>query len=73
MREQIEKRLRELRGEYEEGQRMLADLQARQNSLHETLLRIAGAILALEELIQSAGPLAEGAGVSAGEGEAPRA
>lgn len=67
MKEQIEKRLQELRGEYEEGQRMLADLQARQNTLHETLLRIAGAILALEELIQSAGPLAEG-----GEGEAPQ-
>ncbi len=73
MKEQIEKRLQELRGEYEEGQRMLADLQARQNSLHETLLRIAGAILALEELIQSAGPLAEGGEVAGeGEGEAPQ-
>ncbi len=71
MREQIEKRLQELRGEYEEGQRMLADLQARQSSLHETLLRIAGAILALEELIQSAGPLAEG-GESGSEGESPQ-
>jgi predicted nuclease with TOPRIM domain len=60
MREQIEKRLSELRGEYEEGQRMLADLQARQNSLHETLLRIAGAIMVMEEMIQEAGPLAEG-------------
>jgi predicted nuclease with TOPRIM domain len=68
MKEQIEKRLQELRGEYEEGQRMLADLQARQNSLHETLLRIAGAILALEELIQEPGPLAEG-GDAAGGGE----
>ena len=70
MKEQIEKRLQELRGEYEEGQRMLADLQARQNSLHETLLRIAGAILALEELIQEPGPLAEG-GDAAGN-EAPQ-
>lgn len=60
MREQIEKRLAELRSEYEEGQRMLADLQARQNSLHETLLRIAGAIMVMEEMIQEAGPLAEG-------------
>lgn len=72
MREQIEKRLQELRGEYDEGQRMLADLQARQSSLHETLLRIAGAILALEELIQSAGPLAEGAGEPDAGDEAPR-
>lgn len=70
MREQIEKRLEELRGEYDEGQRMLADLEARQNSLRETLLRIAGAILALEELIQSAGPLAEGGGEPGGDGEA---
>ena len=71
MREQIEKRLTELRGEYEEGQRMLADLQARQNSLHETLLRIAGAIMVMEEMIQEAGPLAEG-GEEAGGGEAPQ-
>lgn len=71
MREQIEKRLQELRGEYEEGQRMLADLQARQNSLHETLLRIAGAIMVMEEMIQEAGPLAEG-GEAAASGEAPQ-
>jgi predicted nuclease with TOPRIM domain len=70
MREQIEKRLTELRGEYEEGQRMLADLQARQNSLHETLLRIAGAIMVMEEMIQEAGPLAEG-GEESGGGESP--
>jgi len=71
MREQIEKRLAELRGEYEEGQRMLADLQARQNSLHETLLRIAGAIMVMEEMIQEAGPLAEG-GEEPTVGEAPQ-
>ncbi len=59
MKDQIERRLRELRAEYEEGQRMLADLQTRQTRLHETLLRIAGAILALEEMIQEPGPLAE--------------
>ncbi|MET0400172.1 MAG: hypothetical protein ABW277_25505 [Longimicrobiaceae bacterium] len=70
MREQIEARLTELRGEYDEGQRMLADLQARQNSLHETLLRIAGAIMVMEEMIQQAGPLAEG-GEEAGGGESP--
>lgn len=71
MREQIEARLTELRGEYEEGQRMLADLQARQNSLHETLLRIAGAIMVMEEMIQQAGPLAE-SGEEAGGGESPQ-
>ncbi len=71
MREQIEARLTELRGEYEEGQRMLADLQARQNSLHETLLRIAGAIMVMEEMIQQAGPLA-GSGEEAAGDEAPQ-
>lgn len=71
MKEQIEARLDELRREYDEGQRVLADLQARQNSLHETLLRIAGAIMVLEEMIQEAGPLAEG-GEEAGSGEAPQ-
>ena len=71
MKEQIEGRLNELRREYDEGQRVLADLQARQNSLHETLLRIAGAIMVLEEMIQEAGPLAEG-GEESGEGEAPQ-
>lgn len=65
MKDQIERRLRELRAEYEEGQRMLAELQTRQTKLHETLLRIAGAILALEEMIQEPGPLAEEGGAEA--------
>lgn len=50
MTDQIRKRLEELRGEYEKGQKVLMDLQARQDSLRESLLRIAGAIQILEEL-----------------------
>ena len=44
-------RLAELRKEHEAGRRMLADLQARQLELQETLLRIGGAVQVLEELL----------------------
>jgi predicted nuclease with TOPRIM domain len=49
MREQLAQRLNELKAEYESGQKMLADLEAKQVSLKETLLRISGAIQVLEE------------------------
>ena len=47
--EKLEKRLSSLRVEFESGQKMLADLEAKQASLRETLLRISGAIQVLEE------------------------
>jgi hypothetical protein len=50
MQEQLERRLQELKTEFEAGQKMLADLEARQAQLRETLLRISGAIQVLEEL-----------------------
>ena len=49
MKEQLEQRLQELKAEHESGQKMLTDLRARQAELHDTLLRISGAILVLEE------------------------
>ena len=49
MREQLTQRLAELKAEYESGQKMLADLEAKQANLRETLLRISGAIQVLEE------------------------
>lgn len=51
MKDQLEARLRELRGEYDNGQRMLRELETRENELRQTLLRIAGAIQVLEELL----------------------
>ena len=42
MKEQLEQRLEALKAEYEAGQKMLADLEARQATLRETLLRIDG-------------------------------
>lgn len=58
MKEQIEQRLTSLKAEFESGQKMLADLEAKEASLRETLLRISGAIQILEELseIEGASP-----------------
>jgi predicted nuclease with TOPRIM domain len=53
MREKIQQRLQELKSEYETGQKMLTDLEAKQLNLRETLLRIDGAIQALEEVLQA--------------------
>jgi chromosome segregation ATPase len=49
MREQLGQRLSELKAEFEQGQKMLADLESRQESLRHSLLRISGAIQVLEE------------------------
>jgi len=79
VREQIEARLAELRKEHEAGRRMLAELEARQMELQETLLRIGGAAQVLEELLAGAGgdeqgPAAVGDGAAgdraAGDGAA---
>lgn len=51
MKEQIEQRLNQLKTEFESGQKMLADLEAKQANLKTTLLRISGAIQVLEELL----------------------
>lgn len=53
MEERLQHRLNELQQEHENGQRMLADLEARAAALRQTLLRIEGAIQVLQEL---AGP-----------------
>jgi predicted nuclease with TOPRIM domain len=58
MKAQLEKRLAELRAEYETGQKIFKDIEAkivelekRKNNLNETLLRISGAIELLEEVL----------------------
>jgi hypothetical protein len=50
MHEAMEARLAELRAERDRGEEMLAELQQRQMTLRDTLLRINGAIQVLEEL-----------------------
>lgn len=56
MREQMEKRLNELKNELAAGENMLAELHAKQSSLQQTMLRISGAIQVLQEML---GPTAE--------------
>jgi predicted nuclease with TOPRIM domain len=51
MREQLEQRLNELKAEFEAGQKMLAELEAKKSELQATLLRISGAIQVLEEML----------------------
>lgn len=52
MKEQLEKRLQELRAEFESGQKSLADLEIKQANLRNTLLRISGAIQVLQEELE---------------------
>jgi len=59
MRQQLDQRLKQLKAEFEAGQKMLADLEAKQANVRETMLRISGAIQVLEELL--AGAASEGA------------
>ena len=51
MRQQVEHRLHKLKAEWASGQQMLAELEAQQTNLRNTLLRISGAIQVLAELL----------------------
>lgn len=66
MREALEARLAELRQERDRGEQMLAEMQARQSALRDTLLRIGGAIQVLEEQL-SESPAEAGAPLAPGE------
>lgn len=54
MQTQLNHRLTQLKSEYETGQRMLTELEQKQRTLRDTLLRISGAIQVLEEELGSA-------------------
>jgi len=51
MHTQLQTRLVALKTEYESGERMLAELEQKQRTLRDTLLRISGAIQVIEELL----------------------
>lgn len=53
MRERLDQRLAELKAEYRAGQNVLAELDAKQKDLEQTLLRISGAIQVLEEILDT--------------------
>ena len=56
MREQAERRVSELKAELQKGQQVLAELEAREAELRQTLLRISGAIQVLDELLAGGTP-----------------
>lgn len=49
MSNKIQKRVDELKQEFESGQKMMMELDSKRENLRETLLRISGAIQVLEE------------------------
>lgn len=55
--QQLKQRLKDLKGEFETGQEMLAEVEAKRTSLQESLLRISGAIQVLEEEVAKLGQL----------------
>lgn len=59
MKEQLQKRLESLKSEFESGQKALSELEQKQISLREVLLRISGAIQVLEEELETAEKLEE--------------
>lgn len=49
MKQQLEQRLKSLKAEFASGKEVMQELEAKQASLRDTLLRISGAIQVLEE------------------------
>jgi hypothetical protein len=68
MRDEAATRLEKLHAEYDAGQKMLAELEARKLDLQQTLLRISGAIQVLDELL---GDSTDGAKPQMGEDQGP--
>lgn len=59
MKNALEQRLNTLKSEYESGQKMLAELDAKRNQLTTTLVRIEGAMQVLQELLAQEQPSAD--------------
>ena len=55
MKVRLEQRLVQLKDEFASGQKLLAELESKQATLRETLLRISGAIQVLEEELAAVG------------------
>ena len=53
MREQLEQRLETLKKEFAAGRARATELEQQQTTLHQTLLRISGAIQVLEEELKT--------------------
>lgn len=59
MKEQLADRLGGLNKEFQEGQKMLGELDAQRNELTQKLIRISGAIQVLEEELDKSGSQVE--------------
>jgi hypothetical protein len=70
VKDQLQARLAELKREYQLGEGQLGELIRREATLRETLLRIAGAIQVLEELLAGAAGEVPGPAVPGGPGAA---
>ena len=57
MNEQLEQRLKVLETEFENGKKMLAELETREATVRSSLLRISGAIQVLREFIPQTEPV----------------
>jgi peptidoglycan hydrolase CwlO-like protein len=55
MKEQLERRLAQLQAERQAGEKLMAELAAKQAELQGTLLRISGAIQVLQEILAQEG------------------
>jgi chromosome segregation ATPase len=53
MREQLQRRVEELKKEFNTGRARLAELEQQQTTVQQTLLRISGAIQVLEEELKA--------------------
>ena len=60
MQDRLEERLKELKAEFEKGQKAQAQLEAQRKNIQESMLRISGAIRVLEEEIDRSKREAEG-------------
>jgi uncharacterized coiled-coil protein SlyX len=67
VKEQMEKRLEELQSELAAGEKLLAELHAKQATVQQTMLRIAGAIQVLQELLGVPAEAASGPGAANGK------
>lgn len=65
MKEQLETRLKELKAEFEAGQKLMGEYEQKQAQLRDTLLRISGAIQFIEEELEKV----KGEGEHPSEGE----
>jgi len=60
MKEQLEKRLEELRAEFDKGKATLQELETKTTSVREMMLRLSGAIQVLQEELDRDAGTAEG-------------